>query len=350
MEEKKEFIQWLEDNNYFLKKVIEKKNALLQWFSYIPEEAYEDICSKLYDVLSRCDEIEYNDSEAAAYVITHFLDRYYRSLLIFEKLFELDCFPEREEMKIMDIGTGPGMTLYAYADFINLLAQYKNEKNIENRINPFLDYVEYSDSFRGFLHHFTEIQMTDFEKVRVPFHNGTYKDVREFDLSGKLKYDEGWRFLFVPKSYDLVTYSNFLTNEQTVNMCYQQIKQIMFWMRNKGVLLIIGGNPESKKYIPVYKKINQAIFGQNYKTRKFDGRCLKITGETGLCMSYQRNDPVNLTIADFHRKVLNQLTNNDLTKIDKRYMQVLKSELSGNGEETWWISIYMKRSRYRKGT
>ena len=115
MEEKKEFIQWLEDNNYFLKKVIEKKNALLQWFSYIPEEAYEDICSKLYDVLSRCDEIEYNDSEAAAYVITHFLDRYYRSLLIFEKLFELDCFPEREEMKIMDIGTGPGMTLYAYA-------------------------------------------------------------------------------------------------------------------------------------------------------------------------------------------------------------------------------------------
>ena len=59
MEEKKEFIQWLEDNNYFLKKVIEKKNALLQWFSYIPEEAYEDICSKLYDVLSRCYEIEF---------------------------------------------------------------------------------------------------------------------------------------------------------------------------------------------------------------------------------------------------------------------------------------------------
>ena len=67
-------------------------------------------------------------------------------------------------------------------------------------------------------------------------------------------------------------------------------------------------------------------------------------------MSYQLNDHVNLTIADFHRKVLNQLTTNDLTKIDKRYMQVLKSEFSGNGEETWWISIYMKRSRYRKGT
>ena len=32
MEEKKEFIQWLEDNNYFLKKVIEKRMLFFSGF------------------------------------------------------------------------------------------------------------------------------------------------------------------------------------------------------------------------------------------------------------------------------------------------------------------------------
>lgn len=351
MNEKNDFIQWLEEKDCFLKKVIERKQILFKWFSYLREEEYENVCNKLYDVLNRCDEIEYNDSEVAAYVLTHFLDRYYRSLLIFKKLYEMGYLPERKEMKIMDIGTGPGMTLYAYSDFMNLLTEYKREKGLLDKIEISLDYVEYSDAFCRFLHQFTEMGYFDFwnnpEKVVLPF-QGTYRDVREFDLSGRLKYDNGCKCRFVPRSYNMVAYSNFLTNENMVSLCYKQIKEIMFWMRNKGILLIIGGDPQSKKYVPVYKKIDQAISEQNYKTKRFYGDCVKVTGVAGLKMSYQRSGQINQEIADFHRTILNKLTNGNLTKIDKRYMKILKTELEGEGEEIWWISVYMKRSRYRK--
>ena len=59
-------------------------------------------------VLEQCDQISYNENGVPeAYIILHFLDRYHRFQLIFMDMLKARCFPIKETIAMIDIGTCP---------------------------------------------------------------------------------------------------------------------------------------------------------------------------------------------------------------------------------------------------
>lgn len=350
LEKREMFLQWVEENKIFLEGVSIHKKALLKWFNQIPLEAYSKICGCMEDVVKRCDEIEYNEYEVCAYVITHFLDRYYRSLLIYQELFKTDLLPARGQLRVMDIGTGPGMMLYAYSDFMGFLEKYQNEQ--EHQLNIEIDYAEQSMGFRMFMHKYSEILMmeSDYKGKTLPFHTGTYYNAIELNFSGKILGSQYWGSgrgleIFTRKSFDIIIYSNFLTNEKVLNLFKEQLQKGTFWMHNKGILIIIGGNPGSPKYKPVYDMIDEVIKEKRYATKYYRGCCKKVISHKK--MSYSRESMFCHELIDFHKQVIKKLTDGSDKKISDKYMNELKKEKSGQGEESWWLTVYQRKSMWR---
>lgn len=349
-QERKKFLRWIEENEIFLEGVSTHKKALLKWFNQIPIEIYSEICECMEDVVGRCDEIEYNVYQVCAYVINHFLDRYYRSLLIYQELFKAGLLPKREQLRVMDIGTGPGIMLYAYLDFIRFLEKYQNKQIYQ--MNNEIDYVEQSEGFRMFMHKYSEILMmeSDYKGIMLPFHNGTYYDATELNFSGKRLGSQPWGpgsglEIFVRKSFDIIIYSNFLTNKRVVNLFKEQLQKGTFWMHNKGILIIIGGNPKSPKYKPVYDMIDEVIKKKNYATKYYEGGCIKVISHKK--MSYSKQSKFCRELIDFHNQVIKKLIEGSDKKISDKYMNELKKEKSGQGEERWWLTVYKRKSKWK---
>ena len=90
------------------------------------EESAKLVSSQFESVLSKCDEIDYEDySTTIAYVILHFLPRYHLFQLAFSKLLDKHILPYKKQgSNILDIGTGPGPALYALSDIYESLFQF----------------------------------------------------------------------------------------------------------------------------------------------------------------------------------------------------------------------------------
>jgi len=98
---------------------------------------------QLESVLKNCDEISYEEAGTAeAYALLHFLDRYHRFQLVFENLDSLGLMPAKKKeypVDVLDVGTGPGPSMYALSDFFSS----KGESGFN------IDYVEKSKQFRN---------------------------------------------------------------------------------------------------------------------------------------------------------------------------------------------------------
>lgn len=293
-----DFEKWINDNDRLYKDFIVMKQKVTKYLNELIQEDFKDSYEKVYSnfntVLAQCDEISYNEEGVPeAYIILHFLDRYHRFQLIFMDMIKQGCFPMKETINLIDIGTGPGPSMYAFSDIVNLIKEYEKEKIGKETIkNVRIDYAEQSHGFRQFLHIVTEyLWMEDQKnnkghKCYVPFHHGTYYDAFKMKFSGFMEEVKGFsqngvviyfhkRERRTKKSFDVVIYSNFLTNMDVLNMYKKHIRKAAFFMRNRGVMVVVGGNPEDRKYKPVYEKLDEVILKQKYNTRKYTGNCKK---------------------------------------------------------------------------
>lgn len=153
------------------------------------------------------------------------------------------CFPIKKELSYMDIGTGPGMSMFAYSDMVSMIQQYELEHCGKTTIEKVhIDYVEQSDGFRNFLHIFTEMLLLNNHPSYVPFHHGTYYNADEMKFSGVGKecshiIDNGKLLYYeenevkVRKNFDTIIYSNFLTTIETLEFFHGHIKQAMVNMK-----------------------------------------------------------------------------------------------------------------------
>lgn len=87
------------------------------------------LAARLEDVMSRCDHLGFDNlDEVAAYTMLHMSDRYDRASQVLERLFGVGCLPiRREQLNILDVGSGPGPCLYAAIDFYQQLADWANQ-------------------------------------------------------------------------------------------------------------------------------------------------------------------------------------------------------------------------------
>ena len=111
---------------------------------------------QLVNVLQNCDAITYEEEGAVeAYAMLHFLDRYHRFQLIFAQLHVQHLMPFRKRvLDILDVGTGPGPSMFALSDFyVDLLGLGEGPSRGSRHPRFRIDYVERSQSFRSWLHH-----------------------------------------------------------------------------------------------------------------------------------------------------------------------------------------------------
>lgn len=346
---------------------LELRYLLVRWLEdalrRYPELA-QDICAQFDNVLRHCDEITFDEPGAAeAYVILHFLDRYHRFQVTFDDLSRRGLMPEKPEGSVLDIGTGPGPSMFAVSDF------YRDGRWRLRRQTPFdadrgicIDYVERSAAFRHWLHHFTEIANSSAPSRvgwRVPYHHGSYLDFGdlEFDRRRTISWgrdDDGDEYIetYIEKTRpDLIVMSNFLTEATQVRNFATQIQDCARHLKHKGILLVVGAKGTSKKYGPVYRAIDEIVLSGSYSRAKYVAQCKRVKLEQSV-LRYNYNDPWGTVIRSFHSDVRRLLR----TVLGDRMPKGVDEDLrrwSSRGyahEVSWELNVYRKTAIPRRMT
>lgn len=248
------------------------------------------IIGKFQDVRSRCNYLSFNDDkEVIAYNILHFLIRYHRFQIIYTKLFEGGLLPVRNKpSNILEIGLGPGQGLYALADLFYNLKEYgfkRDFKRLKN-LNWTFDYAEQSNSFRRWLHPFSEdIFCRKSRHPMVPFHLGSFQNFYDLDFQRMKQYlqqsliegliedgcskaeaqyilDHEEKYLKNPYSYNMLIFSNFFTQLKDIPKMKNPIHSGCRALENGGIIVIVGAN--NGNYPAIYRQLSKDICSINY--------------------------------------------------------------------------------------
>jgi hypothetical protein len=285
-----EYRRWLDSTDFWYSRFDLLANQLTEYiinYKLRDKDFTKEVASKFEDVLRRCDEIDYQEySTAIAYGILHFLPRYHRFQLIYSKLVDKGIFPPKKSpINILDVGTGPGPSLYALSDVYLSLKLFGDRacKNLLDEHKYIPDYVERSSGFRNWLHHFTEIanykKGNDINGWIVPYHHGSFFDFSGIEFNQTYSYSdfdyEGDLFTKTRKRkfrYNIIVFSNFLTQLSQTEALRTELQNCMRFLRNRGKLIISGGtgnNCDDKSYPEMYKKIKSIILEDVYGNQDF---------------------------------------------------------------------------------
>lgn len=353
MTEKENFIKWLEDNNKLEIRFNEISDTLEKYLEDYLKVRELDVSKRLEDVLSKCNEIDYEDKEVVmAYIVMYFLDRLRRFQLNYKKLFEKGLLPIKEKISIIDIGTGPGMSMYALSDMYKLYQEYERETLGKSKIKEIkINYVEFSSEFRNFLHHFTEYLNYKKEwKYNVPYHRSIEENIEnlKFNKINYLPNYRGYTFFYrkeknMLRGADVITVSNFLTTEDTVKKYENILRKLHYYQRNNAIFVVVGAKKnDNKKYEKIYEEIKLLFEKNNYNNRNFRGNSKKIFDEEE---SYDYTDSIGKRIIDIRRKNIIKLL--DENKISNNFKNRL---LQNQKEIRWQMILYKRKSRYIYGS
>lgn len=236
--------------------------------------------SSIRDVLQNCDNNEIYDRPEVvlAYAHIHFLERYHRFWDVLLILLRVGVLPlPKKQLDVLDIGTGPGPTLYAVQDFYSALHRYAQHHAVEGFRVPFLNlqFVERSKVMSNFIHHFSEfcLRPGPYHVTFQDFRNLNLQDKRmkilerevsqvaeEFEMSSNwakrwlmendLQFRNKARNLF---RYNFAIMSNFLTSVEQVQELEEEIGSLFRNLRNGGVAVVLGGT--AQQYPMVYEQL-----------------------------------------------------------------------------------------------
>lgn len=326
-------------------------NLFMEYIFEIDHNNWEEIVKELENVLSRCDEIDYqSDATAMAYAIWHFLDRYHRMQIMCTDLLKEGCLNRRKQYDVLDVGTGPSQVLFALSDHFQNLN--KIEKEISCIFNS--DYVEQSQGFRNFLHYFVEYALTKGKQYLVPFHHGRTSNVFDIEFNELI---ESWstsrqgKYRYYKYRYDVVVFNNFLTTKGFVESLDNILHKICRYMRSYGLIIIIGASSKSKKYREIYPVIDK-IINQPFKDTKFYGFWYKLIDKDFNC---KYEDEYGCILGEYFNKIITHLKKLNLwdnvsPKAKKEFKDNVKYLLSKDSQDswngaTWKMVVYRKISK-----
>jgi len=340
--------------NMYLKSRFNELSCLLKEFMgniYKNSKNLILISKQINNVLNNCDSITYDEpGTAEAYTILHFMDRYHRFQLIFHELNRQGLMPQKNRLiNILDVGTGPGPSMYALSDFYTTKL-----KNIDTNANYTdlgfkIDYVERSKEFRHWLHRFTEyINFHCPSKIRwqVPYHHGSFHDFKAIEFNQKFTYfDYNSSGDMVSRNYvhkhrfDLIVFSNFLTTKEQIQSFSEELKNCMRFLRNNGILVVVGAKGESEKYKEVYEEISRILLNENFNNGRFKASCRKIELDSPI-LRYSWGDEfgheLKTIIAKFREEIV---------EIDDNFRRQFKDKYSKSIE--WEVHVFKKYARIR---
>lgn len=325
-------------------------------------ELAKSVASQLFNVLKHCDQITYEEpGTAEAYALLHFLDRYHRFQLIYESLHQIKLMPLRSDgVRILDVGTGPGPSMYAVSDFyINAFHKNSSEGDIRDQKNFHIDYVERSHQFRNWLHHFTEF-VNYHNPTRtpwlVPFHHGTFNDFQNLEFNqrkiGWERDDDGDQvpFHYVRKHrFDLIVLSNFLTTKEQATAFSKEIENCARYLRHNGILVVVGAKSSSKKYKEVYEEIEKTITSGRYSNRNIVAKCQRVTIDKSV-MGYSWGDEYGDRLKSLTKRVFDALQAQAGDFIPQKAVELLRNSLQPEYSRPieWEVLVFRKNARPRQ--
>lgn len=288
------FIEWIAYNPLFWNDFCAHEKIVNEMYFSSPRD-WKPIHLKSWDVLSNCDNLNFDNDEVEAYGLLHFLDRYHRFQKIFTRIFLRGYFPTPTyPIDVLDIGCGPAPSLFALKDFVEVLRQfgqlYGNKKLQNIQIN--LDYLERSEAFRRWVSRylefspitgktyydsfeqgsFREFEGLDFRKVKTEYRNWLIQEIEdEFwrageEINGALYVDHietDWKHKY---RYNMIIMSNFLTDVTQVEKFNKELISASYSLRNHGILIVITG--ATSKYDDIIKRLKYILLSRQYNTKK----------------------------------------------------------------------------------
>ena len=313
------------------------------------------IAQRFQDVLECCDSISYNEpGTVEAYTILHFLDRYHRFQRVYAFLVERNIFPIQTNRKkqILDIGTGPAPALYAVSDMYNLINIFGQDKDIESLRNLQFqsDYVERSDSFRHWLHCFTEYvnYHSDTYPWHVPYHHGNFHDFQGIQLKRAIYRHNlltSYVYREINLSYDIIILSNFLTDESQLETFREAIHQSVLRLRNGGLLVVVGAREQH--YPALYDHLTHLIEHGDYNNHKFRAACTKVAE---IDLRYSFSDRFGMRIKSVLQTVLNRLQDLEVAYHipEKTRTRLYKSVQDTYDKSIAWRTIIFRKQSFVK--
>lgn len=314
-------------------------------------EFWRKVVIELENVLSRCDQIDYQSDETAfAYALLHFLDRYHRVQIMCKFLLENSYLNRAKNYDIIDVGTGPSQVLFALSD--HFLSLNRIEGKTLCSMNP--EYVEQSSGFRNFLHHFVEFAHFQGVQYLVPFHLGRTKDV--FGITFDECKTDFWRTHknhnnTIKYRYDITVFNNFLTTKVFVEKLADTLREFCKYTRNHGLIIVIGASEKSKKYKEIYPAIDKIVLAP-VVDKRFWIRWDKVLEHE---FNYYYNDKYGEVLRGYFCTMKNFLYENNLwesvTSDAKKYILQMIASINSKstGKElsrvTWKMVVYRKISK-----
>ena len=325
-------------------------------------EHAKQIAGQLLNVLKHCDEITYEEEGTAeAYALLHFLDRYHRFQIIFDTLHTKGLMPIKvQKIDILDVGTGPGPSMYAISDFYTSLNEKIGAVQSNKDDGGFsIDYVERSQEFRNWLHHFTEyvnFNCPSKHPWKVPFHHGSFYDFKGLEFNQYISYsgqDDDGEFIIrnrVEKyRFDIILGSNFFTTKEQVDNYLIELRDCVRFLRNNGILIVVGAKSSSKKYSSVYEEISNTILSENYSNWKFIAKCEKLDFGNPV-MGYSWGDGYGERIKELIRDIYLKLQSNSKESIAPEMTKILDSTIRPDYSNAidWEVHVFRKKARMRR--
>lgn len=359
------FKEWLDRGDYLWKDFNFLANCVQEFIikqSLINKRVCERVARLYPDIRKNLNNIDYNQVDTViAYIIMHFLDRYRRFQLSYLDSIEKGILPVRKlTIDILDVGTGPAPALFAISDILLLLKQFGAENSISRlaTIDFECNYVEKSERFRSWLHHFTEF-ITEKKKknFHIPFHHGSFYDFSDLDLQREkqllqqesirnLVYQDnlskgeaqlfvdgeigGWKDMY---RYNVVLFGYFITKEQQINELLPQLRSICRALRNGGIIIIMTGGGD--RYQRIYEGLREMINDQKYMN----------VVEFCINLEYHYGDPFGIRLRGFHEEILQHFGQFGVSINDEEFIANLDDK---SRKARWGTAIFQKQISYFK--
>ena len=323
----------------------------------------QSIAKHLYDVLDKCNEEIFEEPGVVeAYVLMHFLDRYHRFQIICDKLHCNKIMPIKpRKVNILDVGTGPGHAIYAISDFYSDLDPSEINipipENNQDRIK--IDYIEKCSNFRNWLHDFTEYAnyaSKNNQFWNVPYHLGTFFNFQDVEFNKRRTFkdydsnDDELTITYTEKfRFDLIIFSNFFTLKTQISKYRKEIINCARYLRNNGILIIVGAKSSNNNYDDIYQEISNVIQSEKYSNWKFIANCHKINIDNPI-MGYSMNDPYGTVIKKFYKKCYGILKEkNSLNNFDPRAINGIEKAIKPKHDRRneWEIHVFRKKAKIR---
>lgn len=316
----------------FLKELIEKV------LDSMPEEALASVVDQYNDALANCDSIDYQDRDTVlAYATLHLMDRYHRFQIMQREMLQHGLLAQygKDSCEVLDVGAGPAPALMAFSDYYDWLSRYTKTRS------PMAgDYVEQSQGFRQFLHHFVEYGMLHGKQYHIPFHFGNFDDFSMFLLQREVR-DIWGRDKKQKFRYDIAIFSNFLTNEETITRFDASLKKVLMSLRNHGLVIIVGARSKaSKKYRNIYD-ICQKIIMKKFRNRHYRGYWTCVLSNE-FDVQYAA-DAQGRIVQAYHRDLVQRIKNHNLwSQLQPNVKKALESACEDHDRTQWEMVVYQK--------